>query len=462
MKKLVLDHFRRWSLVLAIVALLSFGLGWRIAARPAEPFEFWALLLALWAGANFLSFDFKRGALRPIAALPMTGRQIAVAWWFATVPIPAFGLAVLLFLGAVAFCQLHPNHALPAARLAIGSLFTLMWLGTGFRMTFRATRGLNRSVSEMSRNVCISLLSMAMIFGSLLCAQNASKSAWKCALILGVGAVLTLAGWTDAWRFEPGRAVQFYQGRPEPPAFAGARFQPIPLKARNHLQRYFAPSGHGGFRFLMSTNLVRMFLYIASMSGLTALLWQWQSTALPLHASVVTFAATGSLMSCGFIVVFQLLPLLRQLRTLRTLPCSATCLCSVLISLVTLPLIALGLLSAMIAVMTSGTMTAMTFLNSYTFVLVPASLSVFLAVWLGEGRLAYTLLVVTLFGSQQIQLRLQAHLHIIELPLSLAGPIAGVSLVVAFLLTQLALRFSSRAYRARANPLGSFPLGVAG
>lgn len=143
MKRLILDHYRRWWRVLALSAALEFGLGFTIAADPKMPFEFWAFLLALWTGATLLSFDLKNGALRALAPLPLTSRQISRGWWLATVPIPAIVLALLLFSGAAVFCHIDPSRALPAERLAMASLFTLVWLGMDFTLVFNATRGLS-------------------------------------------------------------------------------------------------------------------------------------------------------------------------------------------------------------------------------------------------------------------------------------------------------------------------------
>ena len=48
MKRLMLDYFRRWAWVLALVGIFEFGLGWFIANHPDVNFEFWGLMLALW------------------------------------------------------------------------------------------------------------------------------------------------------------------------------------------------------------------------------------------------------------------------------------------------------------------------------------------------------------------------------------------------------------------------------
>jgi hypothetical protein len=460
MTRVMMDHFRRWWWVLALAGLLEFRLGWSIANRPQDTFEFWAFMLSLWAGANLLLFDFKRGSLGAVAALPLTSRQFGRSWWLATVPFPAMGLAAMLFLGAGAFCLVHPSRAFPTTSLALGSLFTLVWLGNGFPMIFAATRGLARSLWQMTCTFFLSALSVLMLFGSMLWAQGASKNPFKCAVLLGIGGFLTLVGWVEAERFDIGRAAQYFRGRFEVPALGRNRLRSTPLEPKMGVNPHPVEPGYGGVPFLVLSRVVRMFGLLAAMSALTALLWIWRGSAIPEHTAIVIFAGTGSMMSWGFMLVFQLLPVLRQLRLLRTMPLSVMGLSITLIAIMLLPLIALGAVSAAVAGVALGTPAALTFLSDYIFALAPTSLCVFLAVWLGEGKLAYAGLIVVFFGSQQVQLRLQSFRHIPELPLGLATAIAATCILLALLLTSWALRYGGHAYHSRTISPGDYPLGL--
>jgi hypothetical protein len=73
---------------------------------------------------------------------------------------------------------------------------------------------------------------------------------------------------------------------------------------------------------------------------------------------------------------------------------------------------------------------------------------------------AYALLAITLFGLQQVQLRLQTAFHYLELPFSLCGSTAAICVLLAFLLTRCALRRSSHTYRVQATPFGNIALGM--
>ena len=452
MKRLMLDYFRRWAWVLALAGMLEFGLGWFIANRPEDNFEFWGLLLALWAGANLLSFDLRRGVVRAVAPLPLTARQIGRSWWLATVAIPAIALAALLFAGAGTFYHFHPTKVFPAGRLGLASIFNLLWLGTTHTATFSAKRGSYGSWREFASTGVFSLLSGAMILGGMMYFQDASKHSFKCALLLGVGGLLTVVSWFRAEQFSLGRAEPFNPGR------ADIRLAPQPSTAPSTHRR--PPEGYGGMRFLISTSFVRIVLWVAAMIALMALLQQWQFQAMPRYVSISTFAVMGSLMSCGFIIVVQFLPVLRQLRYLRTLPTSATRLAAVMLAIVILPLIALGALVAGGAGLILGAPAGLTVLKSYTFLLAPASLCVFFAVWRGDGIQAYVLLAITLFGFQLVQLRLQTAFHYPELPFSVCGSIAAICVLLAFLLIRCALMRSSHAYQVKANPFGNIALGM--
>jgi hypothetical protein len=282
-----------------------------------------------------------------------------------------------------------------------------------------------------------------------LLAQGAAKSPIKCVLLLGLGGFLTVVGWVDAERLDLGRGVQFYRGRPELPAVGRQRFQLTPLELKSLPNQPQPEAGAGGIPFFILSRVRRMLSLIGAMSVLGTLILIWRGSPMPGHNGVVVFAGTWSLMSCGVLMVFQLIPALRQLRLLRTLPVSLFGLAGALMAIMLVPLIALGAASAAVAGVALGPPAALTLLTSYTFQLVPASLAIFLAVWLGDGKPGYAVLIALLFGSQQLQLRLQAYLHVLELPLSLAAAIAAGCVLLALLLTPWALRSSRHAYRAR-------------
>jgi lysylphosphatidylglycerol synthetase-like protein (DUF2156 family) len=149
--------------------------------------------------------------------------------------------------------------------------------------------------------------------------------------------------------------------------------------------------------------------------------------------------------------------MLQHLRFLRTLPVSATRLAVVMVATGILPLIALGAVVTGVAWLTIGTAAAITVSKSYMFILAPASLCVFFAVWRGAGMQTYALLLFTMFSFFMVPLWLQAFFHHREIPFSLTGTITVVCILLAFLLTRRALMHSSHAYRIQAGPFGNLP-----
>ncbi len=464
MKRLILDHYRRWWRVLALSAALEFGLGFTIAADPKMPFEFWAFLLALWTGATLLSFDLKNGALRALAPLPLTSRQISRGWWLATVPIPAIVLALLLFSGAAVFCHIDPSRALPAERLAMASLFTLVWLGMDFTLVFNATRGFYGSPWRFISNSFISILTVTAFFGSMAFATNASKSPEKSAVLLGLGAVLTAIGWLRAEQFELGRAGiylgragQIDMGRPDR---SGVHLTPLQTKVRT--APHLVPRGYGGMTFLLNSTFVSAFLNLVAMVALMALVWLYQDQAIARSRNMVMgLVPMGSVMCGWFVIFFRFMPLLRQLRFLRTLPVSATRLAFVMLAAVLLPLMAAGALVAGIAGLFLGTSEALTVLTSFTLVLAPAALCMSFAVWRSDRIEVYAFLLLTMVGFLLGPMYLRMLFHYPEHSNILIGPVVSICLLSAFLLTRLVIRRSSRAYRVQTNACGNL-LGGSG
>ena len=439
MKRIILDHFRRWWWILALGSVFAFVQGWFIADNAKYAFEFWILLLALWTGANLLSLDLRHGVVRAVAVLPLTARQIGRSWWLATVAIPAIALAALLFWGAGMFYHFHPGRVFPADRLVMASLFTLLWLGSLFTMIF-PTPGFFGNGWERARTYFFSVLSMMMILPGMVFFQDASKKPFKFAIFLGVGALLTIAGWFRAERLVLGRAS----------------FRLAALQCKAPRGRHQAPDGVGGIPFLISTTFVRTFLNGMAMVALMLLVMALQggvnSHVIEIQTSIFPFLLF-------FLIYLQFTPVLRLLRFLRTLPISATRLAAVMIAIAILPFIALAPLVAGVAWLALGTPATITVLKSYTFILAPASLCIFFAVWQGAGIQAYALLLFTMFGFQQVPLWLQVFFHYPEVPFSLTGKIVALCVLLAFLLTRRALMHSSHAYRIQANPFGQSPMG---
>jgi hypothetical protein len=106
-------------------------------------------------------------------------------------------------------------------------------------------------------------------------------------------------------------------------------------------------------------------------------------------------------------------------------------------------------MSVAIAGVAWGKVAAITTLGDYAFILAPAALCVFLAVWLGSGRGVYALLLLIIIGCGVLKPILESRLFFPDLPAALIGAIEVGCVLLGFFLTRLALGRGSKLYRAR-------------
>ena len=436
MKRLMLDHFRRWWWVLSLGVAFAFLQGWCIAKRPETAFEFWIFLWACWLGGMLLNIDIKRGLVRSLAVVPLTGSQIGRSWWLATVPIPAMLLTAALFMGGGTYYASHLYKVFPAARLAVASLFALLWLGVGFTANFSNIYGPMALITRKRWNVMnmtvVSLLSTAMLFGGLTYFQDASKKPVKFAILLAAGTLLTVVGWRRAARFNLDWA-----------SYRLADLQPDSPRGQHHVSK-----GLGGIRFLIKLTFVGPFLTGLAMVALMALMLKFLGKLTSESIEVQRLVLPLMLWAGIFI---QLIPIFQQMRYLRTMPLSASRMAVVLIAILILPLIALGAVVTGLTWAVWGTSLALMVLNTSIFILAPAALSGSVVVWRGGGILAYCFMgVAMLFGQAPWFMRVSGHP---ELSIRLTVTITVVCIALAILLTRQTLFRSSRPYRVQPAPL---------
>jgi hypothetical protein len=349
----------------------------------------------------------------------------------------------------------------------MGSLFSAVWLGLMFTMTLGAEKGGGNTGLKKLGTFSISMFSIVMLFGSMLLCLGAAYDSRRAAALLIGGAFLTVVGWHRARHFEPGQAW-LYLGRIGQPDLGrlgrvGSREQGpglTPLEIQPSAGHYLVPAGGGGLRFLLGDTTLGGGLRVGSMLGLMALLMLGRENPMPRNSAPRIFAEVGTIMACGFIIVFQLLPTLRQLRLMRSLPISTIRLGLVAMAVMVLPLIAVGLAAAGIGWLASGAAMALMFLNCVAFFLAPAAFCVFFAVSFGEGIFGYVLLILTVFGAQRVYDWLQYSVYSMNVPLQLTATIGAGGVLVGWILTCWALALSSQAYRVRVNIAGAFPWGA--
>ncbi len=442
MTRLILDYYRRWSLVLAIGAAVQLSLGWWTAVEAKTPVEFTAMVIPLCVGEILVLLDMARGMFRVVATLPLTPRQIGRSWWLANVLIPAVTLIALLFLGAGVAVICRPDQAFPLHRLSMASLFTALWLGVLFHLFFPGSGKFGAWWQRIFLALLTVVFVLWMVFRALssflgyLLSPDAAKNPVNLAIFLAGGTFLTFLGWFRAGRFDPAWA----QSRGLKSACGTTRFRLTPLPTAPHQP----PEGYGGILFLLRATFIDRFLVcVASAIGFLIFVW-----------SAPRFAGLQSQISLrdGLVIfiVFPLRPCLMQLRLLRTLPISTSKLVAVIIASVILPAIAAGMLMTGIVALSLGTPAAVPILKSCILILAPIALCVSVTVWRGGGVQAYAFFIVAMMAWVLVVAAWQ------NITFPLAGEVAAIGVVLAGLLTYYALLRGSRAYRAQSNPLGSF------
>jgi hypothetical protein len=472
MTRLILDYYRRWSLVLLIGAALQLLQGWWLTVEPLTPFEFTASMIPICLGLLLPLFDLSRGVVRVIGTLPLSLAKLAHGWWLANVLIPANVLLALLFLGAGAAEFCHPGQAFPLNRLLMASLVTVLWLGTMFALVMPAIfpvtgKFRNRWPGILTQfvgailTVCFVLWA---IFGFVL-SPGASKNPIMLAIFLAGGISLTFVGWLRAARFNP-VGVRFGSSGNELSAkfnaykAGAASSHPKTLSTISHRP----PEGHGGILFLLRLTFING-LFGCFTSAIGILLFWWCASR---FSGLVRFPAPGqgalvidlregfkvNNSSITVLLIFALFPLrpaLMQLRFLRTLPISTAKLATVIMASVILPAMAVSMLLTGTIGLSVGTPAALTTLKSCLLFLAPVVLCVFFAVWRGGGTQAYILF----FAAMMVWVLAVSACQNINFPLVGGAALAGV--LLAWLLTYYALLRSGRAYRVQTDPLSNFP-----
>jgi hypothetical protein len=441
MRRLILDHFRRWWLVLALIALLTVGLGLLMCATPGQPFAFWVLLLSMWMGAGLLGLDLRHGLVRTVLALPLTARQIGRAWWFATVAIPSFAFAGLLCAATSswAVCGARP---VPWVAIAEASLFCFFWLGTSFTLNYGMTNEFFGTWRERIGITWPGFLAMIMLFGSMLTAQILFERPFFFIFFLTIGFIVTVSSWFRAERFVRGRA--------------GFRMPDLQrLLPRGVCQ---PPTGDGGIPFLLRETVRRGFWHL-----LTAVALMIAFCSLPWlkSASMPGIEGMMSALMTSFVVLFLIVltltpPLIQQLRLCRTMPLSTTTLAAVLIAITLLPIMAVGVLGSLSAGLLWGKVAAVATLKGYALVLAPAALCVFILTQFGSGTSAHGSLYLLVIAYSAGMPILSDH-YFRGTPIALSIALVAICILFSFLLTRRALLHSRYAYRSPGPSLLSKP-----
>lgn len=442
MKHLLLDYCRRKAWLLALGAVIQFGLGWAaafFATRQSENPSAWLpLQLGVFLGVLPLSLDLQKGTARVISLLPLGAREIGRAWWLAAVGLPALLFVIMLFGGATTRFVTQPGTAWPGAELVKTAICLFLWMSASFAIVLHIPREGARNWRGNALGIVAGTLWGLLLGGGHFVFHDLDKHPLRLSLFIVIGVALGVFGWLragTALRPQPGHRVSFATPRTAPSTQA-----PI-------------IQGLGGVRLLLWHTFVRAFgigLVVICVLPVFELL----KGRIQTWRHVVSAFSTLNFFPFWFAMLITLAPMLLQVRFLRTLPLPPHRLAALLLAMVCLPLLALGGLSAAVAGLAAGPDEVLAVLRSYLITLAPATLAIVLVTWLGTGKAAYMLLILLMMTGQFLAVFLR-----------LGGPGATTSPTVAtlvslgfvglaFALTWLALIRGTRVYRIEPSPFG--------
>lgn len=443
MKFLILDYLRRKSVVLIAGAVLEFAIGMLSGIHEENnqhPLALIQIQIAIFLGPFLLSLDFQRGITRVVSTLPLTIRRIGRAWWIATVAIPAAVFAALLFAGAGTICLLRPATVIDWNWLALAGAFLFLWMGAAFIIictmgTGSFESGWRRVLGNLAAALWILMVTGSFLFELIDFYDERIRTA--CALC--VGAILTVAGWIFNERLVAGR-IHF---RPGTQAASLKRATAKP------------PGGYGGIPLLTGLMFIRSFgTGIATIMIVGLVFLTQKATGENSEGALKSLFGMG-IMPFWFIVLFPLVPVLIQLRFMRSLPISATRLAAVMVLITILPLAALGMVMAGVIAATAGVSTMLQVINNYLIAFPLATLSVALTVWRGIGTVSFIFTLLLIMAGQFTSIFFDSYGKVPFV--AVAGAVIAVTLF-NFWLTRRSLIRSSKVYRPQPNAFGGMHL----
>ena len=437
MKLIILDYFRRKGLVLLGGAILEFVIGMFSGSTGAEhihPLGTLQIQISIFMGAFLLSLDLQRGITRTFASLPVTIGQIARAWWYATVGITSLVLIACLFAGAGVGLFIHSGIGVDWNWVGLAAVCLFLWMGTGFTLIFFVSgagfwygSGWRRGV-----NILAGLGCGLMLGGGFWLFQGAENHPLKLILMLAFGAGMTIIGWFCAEKLVAARAS----------------FKPGTQAARRKQGAFRLPGGYGGIPYLVGTTCLRtLFIGLVMVALIALVFWMQDSAGLKWRNTVKEMLGMG-FFPFWVVTLVSCLPLLLQIRLLRSLPISSTVLSMVMMTAAVLPQLALGSVIVAITGPFLGMAATLNLAGSLVLGLSISVISLVLILWLGYGRLSLILMMALLLVSQGVPPWLHIAFHYGQIPLATEMVIAVVTIIAGGLLARWLLMRNSKVYRS--------------
>jgi hypothetical protein len=460
MKKIILDHFRRWWLVLIAILLAYFAFqlfsihennsqiyddrnitSIKHTIHNVHSFFIFQILMIL---GFLLLFDLQRGLPRVLISLPITTKQIGRAWWLASVAFPAIALGsvglleILFFPGKTNITTLSENYLMnwTLAALYLGAMFgALTFMPTMIPDTFM----------DRIRNLFFGSLFALTIFG-IIFLQFETLTTTKAILIFTAYAILSVLGWF--------RAEQMVLQR--------ASFRLVAQSSRKKPQQHKVPRSFGGLPYLAQRTFIQ-----TTLVSFVLIIWMTFAMSFFFHnqnlsQAIIPMIHGGSTPYVFFVLLFSIVPVAFQLRVLRTLPISPSVLTAILIFLPIVSIAIVGLIVIAVASAMSGEAVVLPAINDFLMLGVKAAIMVPLIVWRGLDVLTYIFIFFMMVSGSFVSLGLTLIFHLGTKaqahPLWMYLTIFLLCVAASFALTRRLLTKSSSAYRVRTLPANTWPV----
>jgi hypothetical protein len=433
MKNIIWDHFRRWYWVWVVCLVGTGAIEWGMSAVK-DKFSV-TCPLGMFMGPLLLLLDLQRGHNRPIAAMPVTARQVARAWWWAAVGLPALAMAVLT--GVVFSGISWWRH--DWSGFAQGAVFCLSnFLTTG--AGFYALTGLPRSCADYSTwamrirgNFFGALFGLS--FAGWLLFQDVNLTGIAGLGLLFAGSALTLMGWLNAEKLVY-RHVLLPAGQTVPRNKGTAR----------------GAESYGGLGFLAQSLFIQTVwmgvMMIVAFAVVLPLINRFLQKTDSIDHMLEAFPIFYVLIL--WIMTFQIANFTMHIRYLRTMPVSTAKLAGVLVFTVAAAMLAVNYGACLLLSAVFQKALPVIAQNSLLHIAMVTT-AVPLFVWQPFAVRTFAIMVAMMFGSAAAAMFLQGR---IPLAVNLVG--APVILLGVYLVTKRLLEHNSHAYRPRAFQFGGW------
>jgi len=430
MNRVIADYLKRWWWVFGLTGIAHAAVCWFVPLSDGPIKHFFPYVM--FAGPFLLSMDLHRGHARVLTALPLTTGQIAKSLWMAAVGVPAVASVVIgLVVGGVSwvFHRGVPFHFGSLVMICVANIF---WLGaTFFLLTGLPTRTADGWIARLRGIFFGSLWGLsvggAVIFPNFLFRTNAAAM-----VTYAVLAGMSLAGWLFAESFVLERA-----GIRRSPA--GAARRPA---------RYQVSHGLGGIPLLIRTTMTRTVSIGLTMVGVMMAVVFMEGRITSLDRAFDSVIPAFQTFPFWVVVMFQTIPIVMQLRLLRTLPLSPMQLSLLLVILPVMSILVLGLGCALLGLLFAGAAMGLKVFEMFLLSSIGLALIAPAMVWWGCNRQT---LVVSFFFIFAGSVAMQFPTGALKLNEVMIGIFWLVSVAGSWALTHRGLRRSHRAYRVEAS-----------